>query len=309
MQSMNSITLRTPFGEKRVSVYHTDILEFDAEVDILTTSAFYRNYEPTPRTLFNALYSVGISVPALAADPEIDLREHCNIWLSREITGSRRPIRRIGCIEMSPYSWDRSAWHTVEQSMLNSLRAYFHMLDIASTYGVKMDTVALPLLGAGSQQIDYSFTLLPMLNECMDFLNRNASVKHICFVEFNQAYAFKIAMALENSYSFRREKLDPVSKPAAPFDGKMAFISYSSKDRNVADNMCAKLEQQGLKVWYAPRNIHTSDYASARQVLKNTYNVSGAFKFASDVDGDGTVSSNDYILLKGHINGTTAIKG
>jgi len=55
--------------------------------------------------------------------------------------------------------------------------------------------------------------------------------------------------------------------------------------------------------------ISTSDYASARQVLKNTYNVSGAFKFASDVDGDGTVSSNDYILLKGHINGTTAIKG
>ena len=43
----------------------------------------------------------------------------------------------------------------------------------------------------------------------------------------------------------------------------MAFLSYSSKDRNIADNLCAKLEARGLKVWYAPRNIHSNDYASA----------------------------------------------
>ncbi|MBQ1475169.1 MAG: toll/interleukin-1 receptor domain-containing protein [Ruminococcus sp.] len=43
----------------------------------------------------------------------------------------------------------------------------------------------------------------------------------------------------------------------------LAFISYSSADKNIADNLCSKLEQNGVRVWYAPRNIDTADYASA----------------------------------------------
>ena len=43
----------------------------------------------------------------------------------------------------------------------------------------------------------------------------------------------------------------------------LAFISYSSADKNIADNLCSKLEQNGVCVWYAPRNIDTADYASA----------------------------------------------
>ena len=33
------------------------------------------------------------------------------------------------------------------------------------------------------------------------------------------------------------------------------FISYSSKDRHVADAMCHKLESNGIRCWIAPRNI------------------------------------------------------
>lgn len=33
------------------------------------------------------------------------------------------------------------------------------------------------------------------------------------------------------------------------------FISYSSKDRHVADAMCNKLESNGIRCWMAPRNI------------------------------------------------------
>jgi hypothetical protein len=33
------------------------------------------------------------------------------------------------------------------------------------------------------------------------------------------------------------------------------FISYSSKDRNIADSICAKLEEQGIRCWMAPRDI------------------------------------------------------
>ena len=41
-----------------------------------------------------------------------------------------------------------------------------------------------------------------------------------------------------------------------------AFISYSSQDKNIADNLCAKLEQNGVAVWYAPRDVH-GPYANA----------------------------------------------
>ena len=42
----------------------------------------------------------------------------------------------------------------------------------------------------------------------------------------------------------------------------MAFISYTTPNRNVADNLCFKLESRGIKVWYAPRNVE-GPYAAA----------------------------------------------
>ncbi len=33
------------------------------------------------------------------------------------------------------------------------------------------------------------------------------------------------------------------------------FISYSHKDKSIADAICARLEQDGVRCWYAPRDI------------------------------------------------------
>ena len=33
------------------------------------------------------------------------------------------------------------------------------------------------------------------------------------------------------------------------------FISYSSKDKNVADAVCAVLERNGIRCWVAPRDV------------------------------------------------------
>ena len=33
------------------------------------------------------------------------------------------------------------------------------------------------------------------------------------------------------------------------------FISYSHKDKQIADAVCARLEQEGIRCWYAPRDI------------------------------------------------------
>ena len=42
------------------------------------------------------------------------------------------------------------------------------------------------------------------------------------------------------------------------------FISYASKDKAIADAVCARLEQASLKCWIAPRDILPGEeYASA----------------------------------------------
>ena len=33
------------------------------------------------------------------------------------------------------------------------------------------------------------------------------------------------------------------------------MISYSSKDKNIADAICNRLESVGIRVWIAPRDI------------------------------------------------------
>lgn len=42
------------------------------------------------------------------------------------------------------------------------------------------------------------------------------------------------------------------------------FISYSHKDKSVADAICSKLEQSGIRCWYAPRDIRPgADWAAS----------------------------------------------
>ena len=50
------------------------------------------------------------------------------------------------------------------------------------------------------------------------------------------------------------------------------FISYSHKDGNVAQAICAKLEEQKIRCWYAPRNIQAGEEwaSSIMNALKAT---------------------------------------
>ena len=78
MEPLHATCISTDFGEKCIKVFCSDISYFDESIDILTTSAFMNSYDPTPRTMFRALYDSGISVMELAEAPYIDLRKSCN---------------------------------------------------------------------------------------------------------------------------------------------------------------------------------------------------------------------------------------
>ncbi len=261
MNALYTAEISTAFGQKTLAVISDDVLNFPERIDILTTSAFYRAYEPTPFSLYGALYTAGISVRELSFDPYIDLREVCNVWLSKDIDSKTANIGRIGCVEMSRYTRDSSGILGHEEGILNAIKAYFRMLDIASFAGVRMHTVALPLLGAGNQNISGALTLTPIVNECIAFLKRNAATERILFIEKNQKNAFLLADTLNRSYAMACER-EGRAVPHAKKGDACAFISYASPDRNIADNLSSKLEARGVKVWYAPRNVQ-GDYATA----------------------------------------------
>ncbi len=251
-------------GIKTVEVYTGDIRNFDEHIDIFTASAFYRSYHPSPRTVYEALVDIGINAEELARRPVIDMRDLCNVWLS-DVTPVSGRMTRIGCVEMSPLTRNRSEWRERQTDLLNTLHAYFQMLDIAATAGIPMKTIALPLLGSGNQKIDIGFILTPLLNECISFLKRNSAVSRICFIERSPGKAFQIASAVKDSYAVYREKhvIKAEKQEAAVSGNEKVFISYASEDQKVVETLSSMIEKKGFSCWYAGRSIIQGSYAKA----------------------------------------------
>lgn len=284
MNPMTSISIETPFGTKSISVHCCDICELDEPLDVMTISAFYGSYAPTPHTLIEALASQGVRIDRLAQRPAIDLRDLCRIWLSDEVAHARLPIGRIGCIEMTPYSRDRSATKLVEERILASIHAYFAMLDLACASGMRIETLGLPVLGGGNQQVSQELISIPVINECLGYLQRSECTKAIHIITRNAAQAYEYAKTLDGSYAIARQRraqglrsdVTLNAGPAVPSGAgrpdsacalasgtPLVFLSYSTPDKNIADNLCNKLEGSGMRVWYAPRDVASSDYATS----------------------------------------------
>ena len=163
---------------KEISVFCDDITRFPQHIDILTTSAYIGSYSPTPNTVFHALWKCGIDVSALAVNPEFDLRNPCQVWLSKKIGRSTTAIGRIGCIEFNGWSLQSGDPAESEQA-IRSIQSYFSLLDIAAVYGTPVSTVALPLLGSGNQHISANLMITPLINECISFLK---NIKYFCSI-------------------------------------------------------------------------------------------------------------------------------
>ena len=252
MKRLYERKIKTAHGEKTVTVLAGNLLEIDERIDVLTASAFAGGYEPIPNTLFGSLLKVGINVEELAKRPFMDLRLTCDVWISEQLESESHRIGRIGCVEMMDYIRDTALDNPIE-----AIRAYFHLLDLATIAGADCSTLAMPLLGAGLQGVSASLTLIPIVNECVGFLRRNQSCDKIIFFDINEERASAFAATLSEMYSLLDAPEETTEKKAP-----LAFISYSSKDKNIADNLCNKLESRGVRVWYAPRNV-VGPYATA----------------------------------------------
>lgn len=251
MDPMTTAVIETPFGQKTIDVVCADIRELDEPLDVMTVSAFLHNYEPVPRTLIGALSECGVDVKALSEAPSIDLRKTNRVWLSAPVPVGSLPIRRIGCAELTKLSALYGSWDE-KDPLFDAIRSYFRLLELAGFSGIPVEAVGMPLLGAGSQGIPAELVLVPLLNECLRLLKQCEQVRRIVLFARSPKSAYQIAKKVDESAAILRQK--PQSAAQIPFSGASAFISYAGEDKNIADNLCAKLESRGIRVWYAPRN-------------------------------------------------------
>ena len=89
-------------GQKKIELLEGDLTEIPEEraVDLLVLSAFPDDYMPTRTSLIGALERKGLSVEALSALKEEDLRDSFACWLTEEFAcrccGQGQSARQTG---------------------------------------------------------------------------------------------------------------------------------------------------------------------------------------------------------------------
>lgn len=149
-------------GLKSIELWCADLTDFPQPIDVLVVSAYKHDYVPVDKSLIGALFNKkGIDVSKLAEDPEIDLRKSQNVWLSRELDIEKYHIRRIACVEMMNFRHASISLTDIQKTMT----ALFGMLAAAQYENIELETVAMPVLGTGSQRLSTKDMLSVLIPE------------------------------------------------------------------------------------------------------------------------------------------------
>ena len=73
------------------------------------------------------------------------------------------------------------------------------------------------------------------------------------------------------------------------------FISYSTRDRDVAEAMCEKLESEQIRCWIAPRDILAGTEWIASLVEGITHSSVFVLVFSSNANGSRHVAREVYL--------------
>lgn len=232
--------IRSDSGEeKTLELVNGNLCQLQKSCDVVVCSASVNNYYPSQGTLIASLARKGIWVDRLAMDPELDLKK-MGCWLSRD-TGS--PYRRIACVELLDIytAADPDSHEIILKKSFSTLR---YLLEQAQILGLPVETVALPILGSGHQGLEPEYVLSTLVCQCRQILLTNAGVKKLVFYEINHGKYEIAEKVLEKTFSE-----EPAASPPK------VFISYSSKQSELAYIIRDQLEKQSIPCWMAPDSI------------------------------------------------------
>lgn len=229
------IPIKTTYGTKKISVVNGNLSQSYEEYDIVVCSAYKNGYAPTPKTLIGSLLSdKNISVLMLSKDCELDFKKQ-GAWLSKEINCN---FHRIACIELTDYAHRENIELVTLKSVFSTL---CYLVEQAAIKGIPVKRIALPILGSGHQKLDIGFILSPLMTYCLKMLHSIEETFEIVFYELDEDRAIYTVDRLQELLSIERN--DDV------------FISYSSKQYDIAMRIYTYLTENSIKCWMAPQSI------------------------------------------------------
>ena len=230
---------------KSIRFLRGDITQGSRYYDVLVCSAYKNIYASVPGTLISSLLFKGISVTELSYDRELDLSQ-LGAWMSKETKGS---FSRIAVIELLEFNKTVTQEYIENSNLKGAFYTLRFLLEQAALRGIPVRKIILPILGTGNQKIDLNYIAAPLMKQCLLALHSIPELEEIDICDLN------------------REKIDSLAKYAKSIVFQSSsfrfnvFISYSSKQRELANQIRTYLNSNGLSCWMAPDSIPPgSDY-------------------------------------------------
>ncbi len=195
LERLNIVDVETKWGYRSFELYQGDITALTGSVDLLVVSAFANNYYPTPSSVIGALArEAHISVETLAKKPELDLKQAFGCWVSSALA---HPIfKRLLCLEFIGTGFGLG-------QVFDNL---FIVLGVLELQGLKISTLALPMLGTGNQRIPYDDVISELLKTAHRSFQTYQYLERILFV----AYDPLTAQYLDQVINQRLQRVDVV---------------------------------------------------------------------------------------------------
>lgn len=186
MQRLNVVGLHTKQGFKTCEFYQGDITALDRSVDVLVISAFAGDYLRTPGSVIGALWDrCRIDVARLAQNPAFDFRAALGVWCSEPVPG--QAFGRVLCTDIL------GGPHSVEHVLEN----VFVVLTVLEAKHVPVRRVALPVLGAGNQQLPPDLVARELIQSARRYLERSSTAESVLFIELDDKKAAELALATD----------------------------------------------------------------------------------------------------------------
>lgn len=222
-------------GEKRtfkvIKAYMKDITE---QVDLLLLSIDKGDYTKSVGSMLYNLAATGIDVEELAKKPVLDCRD-LGFWVSEEI--NHKIAKRVGCVELLRYKDDVleeeeiSIFDFVGYVLMNDPKRY-HFRSVGTS-----------LLGTGFVGLEVEFVAAKMISLMLEAFKKNREFTEVTFYVLN-----------DSDFNILERQLKELDEET--FD---VFISYSSKQRDIALSISEELKKHGLNPWIDVKLLQGGD--------------------------------------------------
>ena len=188
MKPLNLIDIETSWGYRTFELHHGDITQLDFDVDVLAVSAFKGDYAPVRGTIIEALLkNLQIDLRELAKTREFDLVDAFGCWTAK--VEPKNKFGHIVCAEIVGGKLD-------PKDVVENVFAVLSMLEMKDK---RIETLALPILGAGQQKLDPIRIIKDLLHCAQKYMNRSATIKKILFVALQENLAHELDRAMNES--------------------------------------------------------------------------------------------------------------